>query len=241
LNQSWRRKTGRAMKEQEPKCRKLGSIVVPMLQGNETARSLRCLRGSIPSLAPQVKVGAPYFAPANRGSGRVTHATLPNRSSGVHVRRPTVGTRNSGIVQNSGIMMRLSIRRWGEFGRAYVRWPIAIRRTWLASKEGPQMCKQTSKLELPIVQSPSAQPGLHLERQLQVPEAVPAGRRYYFHVRNGEIYSDNEGTCFSSNEEAIAYGSRVAHELSDEVGWRGYSIAVTDDSGGEIARLPVRR
>jgi hypothetical protein len=103
------------------------------------------------------------------------------------------------------------------------------------------MRKQTSKLELPIVQSPSAQPGLRLEQQLQVPDAVPAGQRYYFHVRNGEVYSDDEGTCFPSDEEAIAYGSRVAHELSDEVGWRGYSIAVTDDSGGEIARLPVRR
>jgi hypothetical protein len=59
----------RAMKEQEPQCRKLGSIVVPVLQGNETARSRRYLRGSILSLAPQVKVGAPYFAPENRVRG----------------------------------------------------------------------------------------------------------------------------------------------------------------------------
>jgi hypothetical protein len=102
------------------------------------------------------------------------------------------------------------------------------------------MSKQTSKPELPIVQSPSAQPDLRLEQQLQVPATVHLGRRYYFHVCNGEIYSDDKGSCFPSEEEAIAYGSRVAHELSDEGGWRGYSIAITDENGGEIARLPVR-
>ena len=101
------------------------------------------------------------------------------------------------------------------------------------------MGKQTSKLELPIVQSPPAQPDLRLEEQLQGPPTAHAERRYYFHVRNGEIYSDDEGTCFPSDEEAIAYGSRVAHELSGEGEWGGYSIAITDENGGEIACLPV--
>jgi hypothetical protein len=103
------------------------------------------------------------------------------------------------------------------------------------------MSKQTSKLELPIVQSPSAQPDLRLEEQLQAPATAHAGRRYYFHVRNGEIYSDDKGTYFLSDEEAIAYASRVAHELSDEGEWGGYSIAITDENGAEIACLPVRR
>jgi hypothetical protein len=103
------------------------------------------------------------------------------------------------------------------------------------------MRNQTSKLELPLMQSPSAQPSLRLEQQLQAPEMAHVGRRYYFHVSNGEIYSDENGTCFPSDQEAIAYGSRVAQELSEERGWSGYSIAITDGDGDEIARLPVRR
>jgi hypothetical protein len=50
---------------------------------------------------------------------------------------------------------------------------------------------------------------------------------------------DDKGTYFPSDEEAIAYASRVAHELSDEGEWGGYSIAITDENGGEIACLPV--
>ena len=69
------------------------------------------------------------------------------------------------------------------------------------------------------MQSPSAQPGLCLEEQRQFPATAQVGRRYYFHVRNGEIYSDDKGTYFTSDGEAIAYASRVAHELSDEGEW----------------------
>jgi hypothetical protein len=79
-----------AMKEQEPQRRKLGSIVVPVLRGNETPRPHRYLRGGIPSPAPLVNLVL-HICSSKAGWGRVVHATLPNHSSGVHVRRPTVG------------------------------------------------------------------------------------------------------------------------------------------------------
>jgi hypothetical protein len=92
---------------------------------------------------------------------------------------------------------------------------------------------------LPVVQSPSAQPGLCLEEQRQFPATAQVGRRYYFHVRNDEIYSDENGTYFLSDQEAIAYAARVARELSEEGGWSDYTIALTEDDGDEIAHFPV--
>jgi hypothetical protein len=79
-----------AMKEQEPQSRKLSSVVVPVLRRNETPRPDRYLRGSIPSPAPQVN-SVLRICSSKAGWGRVVHATLPNHSSDVHVRRPTVG------------------------------------------------------------------------------------------------------------------------------------------------------
>jgi hypothetical protein len=64
--------------------------------------------------------------------------------------------------------------------------------------------------------------------------------RYYFNVRNDDIYPDENGTCLSGVEEANAYGLRVAHELAEEGTWDGCTIVITDESGNEIARIPVK-
>jgi hypothetical protein len=73
-------------------------------------------------------------------------------------------------------------------------------------------------------------------------------RGYYFHVRNGDIFEDESGALLSresgalpSREQAIAHGSRVAHELAEKGDWDGYSVDIADANGNEIARVPVAR
>lgn len=83
--------------------------------------------------------------------------------------------------------------------------------------------------------------------------------RYFFHATAGHAafdatektrptadtmnqvseYRDENGVVLSSNEEAVAYGRRVATELAEERRWHGYVIAVTDQNGAEVARIPV--
>jgi hypothetical protein len=52
-------------------------------------------------------------------------------------------------------------------------------------------------------------------------------------------YPDNEGVVLASTEEAISYGTRVARELAAEGKWKRYVIAVMDETGNEIARIPI--
>ena len=81
--------------------------------------------------------------------------------------------------------------------------------------------------------------------------------RYFFHARfTGVVneaegtgstkgasrtggYPDNQGVVLASIEEAISYGTRVARELATEGKWQRYAIAVTDEAGNEIARIPI--
>ena len=63
--------------------------------------------------------------------------------------------------------------------------------------------------------------------------------RYYFHLCNGQQYPDEVGEVFSSLEAAIAHAALVASELAQDEGWGGFVIAVTDQQGNAIARVPV--
>jgi hypothetical protein len=83
--------------------------------------------------------------------------------------------------------------------------------------------------------------------------------RYFFHARvtrgafddeaartgsatvasRTDDYPDNQGIVLASIVEAIAYGTRVARELAAEGKWQRYAIVVTDETGNEIARIPI--
>ena len=65
------------------------------------------------------------------------------------------------------------------------------------------------------------------------------GTRYYFNVCNGGQYLDDTGEEFLTREEAVARASAIAAELAKEGDWSGCAIAVTDESGAAIARVPV--
>jgi hypothetical protein len=66
-----------------------------------------------------------------------------------------------------------------------------------------------------------------------------APARYYFHLRNGQRYPDESGKVFSSTEAAIAHAALVASELTQDEGWEGFEIVVTDQQGNVITRVPV--
>jgi hypothetical protein len=71
-------------------------------------------------------------------------------------------------------------------------------------------------------------------------DTVANGPRYYFHLRNGKQYPDEAGTVFSTPMEAVAHASRLALELGQDKDWDGFVVAVTDERGNEIARVPVK-
>lgn len=64
-------------------------------------------------------------------------------------------------------------------------------------------------------------------------------RRFYFDVSNGGIYSDEHGACFPSVEEAVKYGSHLAHELAADGSLNGYLLTVTDESGNKVAQFVI--
>jgi hypothetical protein len=71
------------------------------------------------------------------------------------------------------------------------------------------------------------------------PKAIARRTRYYFHVSNGGQFLDETGEEFSTREEAIARALGLAAELAKEGDWSGYTITVTDEDGGTVARLAV--
>ena len=52
-------------------------------------------------------------------------------------------------------------------------------------------------------------------------------------------YPDNQGVVLPSIEEAVAYGARVARELAAEDRWKSYTIVVADETGKEVAQIPI--
>jgi hypothetical protein len=69
--------------------------------------------------------------------------------------------------------------------------------------------------------------------------SVVDGTRFYFHVTNGRQYPDETGKVFSTHREAKAHAAELAAELGQDRGWGGFLIAVTDEAGSVIARIPV--
>jgi hypothetical protein len=83
--------------------------------------------------------------------------------------------------------------------------------------------------------------------------------RYFFHARvtrgafddeaartgsatvasGTDDYPDNQGVVLARTEEAVSYGTRVARELATEGKWQRYAIVITDETGNEIARIPI--
>jgi hypothetical protein len=66
-----------------------------------------------------------------------------------------------------------------------------------------------------------------------------AGARYFFHICNGHSYVDTSGEVLASREEAASRAARLALELSHDEGWNGFEVCVTDETGLEIARMPI--
>ena len=64
--------------------------------------------------------------------------------------------------------------------------------------------------------------------------------RYFFHIlRNDSIFKDEVGQIFSAVEDAKAQALVVARELAQDTGWEGFAVLIEDETGTEIARLPI--
>jgi hypothetical protein len=65
--------------------------------------------------------------------------------------------------------------------------------------------------------------------------------RYYFHVTDGvSNYADTEGSFQPSLAQARSEARRIAAELSrDEEARAGFVVCAVDDSGNEIATVPI--
>jgi hypothetical protein len=73
------------------------------------------------------------------------------------------------------------------------------------------------------------------------PDTKPAsvGRRYFFHVCNGDNYVDTSGQLFASPQEAVTRATLLAAELSQDEGWKRFDVCVTDETGCIIDRRPI--
>ena len=57
---------------------------------------------------------------------------------------------------------------------------------------------------------------------------------------NGNRYPDENGSVFSTADDATAHAIVVAQELAQDSSWHGSSILVTDERGHEIVRVQNR-
>ena len=63
--------------------------------------------------------------------------------------------------------------------------------------------------------------------------------RFFFHViGNGKSVRDDEGELLASAEEAQAHAAEIAYDLRHD-DFKGCQIHVTDETGQEIARVPM--
>jgi hypothetical protein len=63
--------------------------------------------------------------------------------------------------------------------------------------------------------------------------------RFFFHVKDGNTFKDEEGEDWPSLEAARAHAVVIASELLREGNYEGYAISVTDEQGNEVAYLPI--
>jgi imidazole glycerol phosphate synthase subunit HisF len=65
--------------------------------------------------------------------------------------------------------------------------------------------------------------------------------RYFFHVvGNGGSYPDECGMDFAANEDALARGAVLAQEMAYDGSLNGFSVSITNESGDEIGRIPIK-
>jgi hypothetical protein len=112
----------------------------------------------------------------------------------------------------------------------------------IAELDQPRL-RPTKRFEtvwLPAAESPPVQPDAEARDRPPKPMTTTViGRRYYFHLCNGDIYKDDSGTFFATPDEAKIYALLIAGELAADSGWEEYVVAVTDEWGNEVFRLPI--
>ena len=64
--------------------------------------------------------------------------------------------------------------------------------------------------------------------------------RYFFHVLGDRCtYRDDHGEILPTVAAAKVHANVLAGEIAQDDDWTGYSVLVEDESGREIARVPV--
>ena len=63
--------------------------------------------------------------------------------------------------------------------------------------------------------------------------------RFFFHVKNGDTFKDEEGEECSGLEVAQARAARIACELLEAGGYEGLAVVVTDEQGKEVAHVLI--
>jgi Domain of unknown function (DUF6894) len=63
--------------------------------------------------------------------------------------------------------------------------------------------------------------------------------RFFFHVKNGRTFKDEQGMDCSSLKVARAVAARIASDLSKDRNYEAFAVVVTDERGNEIARVPI--
>ena len=63
--------------------------------------------------------------------------------------------------------------------------------------------------------------------------------RFFFHVKNGSTFKDEEGENYPNLETARAHAAKIASELAKETGYEGFALSVTDEQGNEVAYMPI--
>ena len=63
--------------------------------------------------------------------------------------------------------------------------------------------------------------------------------RYYFTVRDGQLYPDDTGYVFTGPNEAVRYAETLASEMAKKPDLQGSCIIITNEQGAEIARVPI--
>lgn len=64
--------------------------------------------------------------------------------------------------------------------------------------------------------------------------------RYFFTIIEGtDTIEDESGELHRTTRDAAVQAAIIASELAEDAECLGYSIAVTDEQGAEVIRLPV--
>jgi hypothetical protein len=53
------------------------------------------------------------------------------------------------------------------------------------------------------------------------------------------VYADENGSYFSTRDEAVDHARTIARELAVDSTWMAFAILVQDEEGNEIARIRI--